>query len=89
MSISNGLKTARVGILIGSSRRVRVGPSVTQFIKNTIPASRANNIDIDTVDISKFNLPIFDQSINQSIKILLTCSSLTTERLAMQVLQGA
>ncbi|KAE8157707.1 flavo protein-like protein [Aspergillus tamarii] len=63
MSISNGLKTARVGILIGSSRRVRVGPSVTQFIKNTIPASRANNIDIDTVDISKFNLPIFDEAV--------------------------
>ncbi|RJE21607.1 NADPH-dependent FMN reductase [Aspergillus sclerotialis] len=63
MAASNGLKTARIGILIGSTRRVRVGPSVTQFVENTIATRSADSIETSTVDISKFGLPVFDEAV--------------------------
>lgn len=64
MTVSNGLKAARIGILIGSTRRVRVGPSVTQFVENAISARKdGDSIETNTVDISKFGLPVFDEAV--------------------------
>ncbi|ORY69637.1 putative NADPH-dependent FMN reductase [Pseudomassariella vexata] len=65
-------KTFKIGIIIGSTRVVRVGPQVAKFILDTVQTggpSESSSADttlksrttVDIIDIKDFNLPIFDE----------------------------
>lgn len=72
-------KVFKVGIVIGSTRVVRIGPQVANFVLNTIKAAEQNPLSsnpptqrpviFDIVDIATHKLPIFDEpGIPQHIK---------------------
>lgn len=64
-------KTFKVGLIIGSTRVVRVGPQVGKFLRDVIlaggPSSAASDTTlkarttIDIIDLKDFNLPMFDE----------------------------
>ena len=67
-------KAFKVGLIIGSTRVVRVGPQVAKWILDTVKAGGPSSADaaaddaslrarttIDLIDIKDFNLPIFDE----------------------------
>jgi NAD(P)H-dependent FMN reductase len=63
---TNPLPEKKIAIIIGSTRAVRIGPSVAQFVKKTLdeaPASPAVNTTLHIVDIATFNLPVFDEPV--------------------------
>jgi NAD(P)H-dependent FMN reductase len=60
------LPTKKIALIVGSTRPVRVGPSVATFIKTILsssPQSPNVNMDLSTVEVAAFNLPIFDEAV--------------------------
>lgn len=65
----------RVGIIIGSTRVVRVGPQVANFLLDTFQTASPNpdpdqqqqrlqsRTQIDLIDLKDYNLPIFDEPV--------------------------
>jgi NAD(P)H-dependent FMN reductase len=49
----------RIMIIIGSTRRERLGDRVGQWV--TIAAEQRSEIDVDTADLQVVNLPLFDE----------------------------
>jgi len=54
---------AKVAILTFSTRTPRVGPSVSQFIKEVTAEKASPAIEYETVDVADFKLPVFDEPI--------------------------
>lgn len=59
-------KTYKVGIICGSTRQPRAGPQITTFIHQVLCQHLASQpsapqITLTTIDISDFNLPLFDE----------------------------
>lgn len=57
----------KVGIVCGSTRKPRAGPQITSFVQDTIqthldssPSTKAT-IGLELIDISTFDLPLFDE----------------------------
>lgn len=56
-----GPTTKSIGIIVTSHRAVRLGPSVGALVHDLLqPAAQAASISLKTVDVRKFNLPIFE-----------------------------
>lgn len=54
----------KVAIIVTSTRTPRVGPAVADVVKEVFkPAAAAANIDLSTLDVASFNLPIYDEAI--------------------------
>ncbi|KUJ16739.1 uncharacterized protein LY89DRAFT_684811 [Mollisia scopiformis] len=54
----------KVALVLGSTRAIRVGPNVLEFVKKAIStSSSANKATLTTIDIGTFNLPIFDEKV--------------------------
>lgn len=56
----------RIGLIIGSTRRVRICPQVADFVQETIQASLSKNDTkplIHKIDLAAWNLPIFDEAV--------------------------
>lgn len=52
-----------VAIVVTSTRGVRVGPSVASIISTVLePSAKAANVNLRTVDLKSFNLPVFNES---------------------------
>ncbi|POS69080.1 NADPH-dependent FMN reductase [Diaporthe helianthi] len=55
--------TKSVAVVITSTRGIRVGPNVASLISTVVePAAKAANINLKTVDLKSFNLPVFSES---------------------------
>ncbi|KAF2495897.1 flavo protein [Lophium mytilinum] len=53
---------AKIAIINTSTRPVRVGPSVTAFVKELLEKADSS-ANITTVDVADFNLPVFDEPV--------------------------
>lgn len=54
----------KVALIIASTRPVRIGPSVAEFVHKTFLGSTADpKPEISILDIAKFNLPVFNELI--------------------------
>ncbi|KAK3384896.1 NADPH-dependent FMN reductase [Podospora didyma] len=54
--------TKSVAIVTMSTRAVRIGPAVTEIVKEIIaPEAAANSITLSDVDLATFKLPVFDE----------------------------
>ncbi|KUJ22122.1 flavo protein, partial [Mollisia scopiformis] len=57
----------KIAIITGSTRAVRIGPSITKFVHSVLEAhlstSKTTNIELSIVDIATFNLPVFDEAV--------------------------
>ncbi|KAH8803165.1 flavoprotein-like protein [Xylogone sp. PMI_703] len=52
----------KVAILIGSTRVVRIGPQVADFVHQTLLASPTTpKAELSVIDLKDFNLPVFDE----------------------------
>ncbi|ESZ95766.1 putative NAD(P)H-dependent FMN reductase LOT6 [Sclerotinia borealis F-4128] len=52
----------KIALIIGSTRTIRVGPSVVNFVHKTILSSNITPVpSISIVDIGSFGLPVFDE----------------------------
>lgn len=52
-----------VAIVVTSTRGVRVGPSVASIVSTVLePSAKAANVNLRTVDLKSFNLPVFNES---------------------------
>ena len=59
-------KTFRVGLIIGSTQVLRVGPQVAKFILDIIrdggpDASLRRRTTVDLIDLKDYNLPMLDE----------------------------
>lgn len=51
-----------VAVVVTSTRGVRVGPNVASLVSTVLePSAKAANINLKTVDIKSFNLPVFSE----------------------------
>lgn len=60
------LPTKKIALIIGSTRAVRIGPSVAAFIKSILdsaPKSPHLNVELSVVDVAAFHLPVFDEAV--------------------------
>jgi len=54
----------KVALIIGSTRAVRAGPTVVDFVHKILLASpSAPKVEISIIDIATFNLPVFNERI--------------------------
>ncbi|KAL0940499.1 aspartic proteinase [Colletotrichum truncatum] len=54
----------KVAVIVTSTRTPRVGPRVADLVTSIIsPDAAQNNIDLASVDVAKFNLPIYDERV--------------------------
>ena len=54
----------KVALIIGSTRAIRVGPAVVEFVHKVFLSSPATpKPEISIVDVAKFNLPVFNERI--------------------------
>lgn len=52
-----------VAVVVTSTRGIRVGPSVASLVSTVLePSAKAANINLKTVDLKSFNLPVFNES---------------------------
>ena len=52
-----------VAVVVTSTRGIRIGPSVASLISTVLePSAKAANINLKTVDLKSFNLPVFNES---------------------------
>lgn len=52
-----------VAVVVTSTRGVRVGPNVASLISTVLePSAKTANINLKTVDLKSFNLPVFSES---------------------------
>ena len=51
-------KTIKIAIIIGSTRKPRVGPSITKWITSIIAPTAPSTAVIETVDLANFPLPL-------------------------------
>ncbi|KAK9371297.1 flavoprotein-like protein [Lipomyces kononenkoae] len=58
-------ETARIGVIICSSRQPRVCPQIAQFVVQTIESTSLRSNDagpcLELIDLFKWNLPMFDE----------------------------
>jgi NAD(P)H-dependent FMN reductase len=54
-------KMAKIALITTSTRKPRVGPSVTAYVKSVFEP-KANDVELSTVDVVDFKLPIFDEA---------------------------
>lgn len=53
-----------VALVVTSHRGVRAGPSVATFVETVLEsATKAGNVNLKTVDVKTFNLPVFGESL--------------------------
>lgn len=50
-----------IGLIIGSMRKPRVGSQFATLINDTINAAPLHGVSITTIDLSEWNLPLFDE----------------------------
>lgn len=68
-SPTHPLPTKKIALIIGSTRAVRIGPSVATFIKTILdsaptPSSSPKfNTSLTVLDLATFNLPVFDEPV--------------------------
>lgn len=56
-----GSVSKTIGIIVTSHRAVRVGPAVGSLVHELLqPAAQAANIDLQTVQVKSFNLPVYE-----------------------------
>ncbi|KAE8444878.1 hypothetical protein EG329_014126 [Mollisiaceae sp. DMI_Dod_QoI] len=53
----------KIAIITGSTRAVRIGPSVTKFVTSVLESDLSSQYTLSTVDIASFNLPVFDEAV--------------------------
>ncbi|CZR57316.1 related to flavoprotein [Phialocephala subalpina] len=53
----------KIAIITGSTRAVRIGPSVTKFVTSVFESNPSTKFEFSTVDIASFNLPVFDEAV--------------------------
>lgn len=64
MSSTTATPSAKVAIIICSTRTPRLGPSVAQFIKDTLSQrDSSSTTTYHLVDVADFKLPVFDETI--------------------------
>lgn len=52
----------KIAIIVGSTRAVRIGDKVTDFVHNTLAAAPATpKPELSVIDVADFNLPIFNE----------------------------
>ncbi|CAK7264154.1 hypothetical protein SEPCBS57363_000926 [Sporothrix epigloea] len=67
MSTATDPKPVRIGIVVGSTRVVRVGPQIAAFVRSLVEQDLKTapvdslSIEFETVDIGALNLPLFDE----------------------------
>ncbi|KAJ0114448.1 hypothetical protein J7T55_010838 [Diaporthe amygdali] len=53
-----------VALVVTSTRGIRIGPSVASLLSTVLePSAKAANINLKTVDLKSFNLPVFSESL--------------------------
>lgn len=53
-----------VALVVTSTRGIRVGPNVASLVSTVLqPSAKAANINLKTVDLKSFNLPVFSESL--------------------------
>lgn len=53
-----------VALVVTSTRGVRVGPNVASLVSTVLePSAKAANINLKTVDLKSFNLPVYSESL--------------------------
>jgi len=54
----------KVALIIGSTRAIRAGPEVVDFVQKTLLTSPATpKPELSIIDIAKFNLPVFNERV--------------------------
>ncbi|KAF8852300.1 flavoprotein [Acephala macrosclerotiorum] len=53
----------KIAIITGSTRAVRIGPSVTKFVTSVLKSDISSKFEFSIVDIASFNLPVFDEAV--------------------------
>lgn len=48
-----------IGVIIGSTRKNRIGEQITNLFLNTI--STNHNLNFEIIDLMEWNLPMFDE----------------------------
>lgn len=52
-----------VAVVVTSTRGIRVGPNVASLVSSVLePSAKTANINLKTVDLKSFNLPVFSES---------------------------
>lgn len=64
-NINTFVASQKIAIITGSTRSVRIGPSVTEFVSSVLRAnlSPSSNIELSIVDIATFKLTAFDEAV--------------------------
>jgi len=55
--------TKKIGIITGSTRAVRVGPQVSEFITKVLSSQLPPGFTLHQIDVATFKLPVFDESV--------------------------
>ena len=53
----------KIGLIIGSTRNPRVGPSIAKLLHKVLVPKAEPRASLSVIDIADFNLPLFDESI--------------------------
>ncbi|KAH8687299.1 flavoprotein-like protein [Tricladium varicosporioides] len=61
--MSTTLAPKKIALIIGSTRAVRVGPKVVDFIHSVLSPETTSSptLELEIVDIAKYKLPVFDE----------------------------
>ncbi len=58
------MATKSIAIIIGSTRKPRVGPHVAEYVKETLTKkAESSGLSLALVDVDEFKLPVFDESV--------------------------
>jgi NAD(P)H-dependent FMN reductase len=66
----SGAVTKKIAVITGSTRAVRIGPQVINFVTEVLEANLSNDttgkaiqFTLSQVDIASFKLPVFDEAV--------------------------
>jgi len=54
----------KIAIITGSTRVVRIGPSVAKFVTSILDSELSSKYTLSQVDIASFKLPVFDEAVH-------------------------
>lgn len=53
----------KIALIVTSTRKPRIGPLVAEWLAPILKSSAGSDVELTTVDVADFNLPLFDEEI--------------------------